>query len=49
MIEDSRSNPVSGREIVFDIDCLRPTGNGAILDRATNNEDEFVVTQTEFG
>ena len=49
MIDESRTKPVSGREVVFDIDCLRPTRDGAILDRAINDEDEFGETQTEFG
>jgi hypothetical protein len=40
-IEESRIKPVSGREVVFDMDCLRPTRDGAILDCAMNDEDEF--------
>jgi hypothetical protein len=49
MIDESRTKPVSGREVVFDIDCLRPRRDSAILDGARSDEDEFGYNQTEFG
>lgn len=49
MIEDSRTNPVSGSEGLCDMDRLRLLLDGVILPSPIEVEAEFGCGLTEFG